>query len=301
MVEAPDPPGPILFTDIEGYSLSTMSYGPEPDHLADLYMPAEADRVFRDKTPLILYVHGGSWILGSRKNKLPGPIIALTKKGWAVASVDYRLVDDSIRAPTQQQDVARALVWFKSNASRLGLDPDVVVLAGHSSGGHLAALVGLGCDRNGGTFACAPELNEFVPLDGSADPRPEVLGIITFGAVFDIATWAGSGDMASKAVTKLIGCTPRRTCTGDEVDFQQPLGFLDPTDPPMYVYHAVDDDVVPWPSQAAAAVDAMEENFRDRSSTMVWFDSGASGGHLPGYANSEAIARFVEMARRGTR
>ena len=62
-------------------------------------------------------------------------------KGWAFASANYRLVP---QATVEQQaaDVASAIAWLRANAAKEGLDPDRIVLMGHSAGAHLVALVG---------------------------------------------------------------------------------------------------------------------------------------------------------------
>ena len=62
-------------------------------------------------------------------------------QGWAFASANYRLVP---QATVEQQaaDLASAIAWLRANAAKEGLDPDRIVLMGHSAGAHLAALVG---------------------------------------------------------------------------------------------------------------------------------------------------------------
>ena len=63
------------------------------------------------------------------------------RKGWAFASANYRLVP---QATVEQQaaDIASAIAWLRANATSAGLDPDRIVLMGHSAGAHLVALVG---------------------------------------------------------------------------------------------------------------------------------------------------------------
>ena len=92
--------------------------------------------------PCFIYVHGGSWKAGSRKNC---PYVApLGKLGWAVASIDYRLTDKGRNPfPAQIIDTKEAIRFLRANASQFGLDPELFCIAGSSAGGHLASLAGV--------------------------------------------------------------------------------------------------------------------------------------------------------------
>jgi acetyl esterase len=93
-----------------------------------------------DAMPVVLYAHGGGWVMGSvdTHDGLCRHLAAAS--GWAVLSVDYRLApEDPYPAPVD--DMARALTWLRGpGAARRGLDPGRITVAGDSSGGHLAAV-----------------------------------------------------------------------------------------------------------------------------------------------------------------
>ncbi len=101
----------------------------------DLYLPPESAR----PAPVVLWIFGGSWKLGSRGYHLN--VRDLTRHGMAVAAIDYRLSDEA-KFPAQLRDCQAALHWMQANAAKFGLDPTRVAVAGESSGGHLAALLG---------------------------------------------------------------------------------------------------------------------------------------------------------------
>src|SRR6185295_12265543 len=90
--------------------------------------------------PLVLFIHGGAWSLGDKA--MAGHMAAhFHERGYAFASVDYRLVPDA--DPHQQaEDVAAAISRLIADAPRLGIDRARVMIMGHSAGAHLAALVG---------------------------------------------------------------------------------------------------------------------------------------------------------------
>jgi len=100
-----------------------------------------------DGAPLVLFVHGGGWRVGSRRVFCPtmedlDPFGRIVAAGFAVASVDYRLSSEAV-FPAQVDDVAAALAWLRANGSDLGVDAGRIVLWGESAGATLAALVGL--------------------------------------------------------------------------------------------------------------------------------------------------------------
>jgi acetyl esterase/lipase len=92
------------------------------------------------RAPLFIFIHGGAWALGDKR--MAGHMAAhFHGQGYAFASLDYRLVPDA--DPAQQAgDVAAAIAHLVRNADRLGIDPERIILSGHSAGAHLAALVG---------------------------------------------------------------------------------------------------------------------------------------------------------------
>ena len=113
-----------------------LAYGADPKQRLDLLVPPDATRA-----PLLLFVHGGGWSIGDKRTGAGVKAAHFTARGWAFASANYRLVP---QATVEQQaaDIASAIAWARSNSARHGLDPDRIVLMGHSAGAHLVALVG---------------------------------------------------------------------------------------------------------------------------------------------------------------
>jgi acetyl esterase/lipase len=101
----------------------------------DLYLPPKAD----DPLPVIVWVHGGAWLGGSKNDA--GPTLRFVGRGYAVASVMYRFSGEAI-FPAQIQDCKSAVRWLRANAKTYSLDPDHIGAWGASSGGHLVALLG---------------------------------------------------------------------------------------------------------------------------------------------------------------
>lgn len=107
------------------------------DLMLDLYSPKE----IREAAPLAVWIHGGGWVGGSKSQLGPG-IEEMIRNGFIVAAIEYRFAPQFVW-PSQIEDVKKALVFLTDNASRYRLDTGNVCLWGGSSGGQLAALVGL--------------------------------------------------------------------------------------------------------------------------------------------------------------
>ncbi len=103
--------------------------------MLDLYLPEKpAGRV-----PVIVWVHGGGWMAGDRKNP---PGLEFVRRGYALASVEYRLSQEA-KWPAQIYDLKGAIRWLRAHADQYGLDPAHFGAWGHSAGGHLVAVLGV--------------------------------------------------------------------------------------------------------------------------------------------------------------
>jgi acetyl esterase/lipase len=95
-----------------------------------------------ERFPVVLLVHGGTWMYGDKDfyglYRKAGKNLAT--QGVVAVVINYRL-SPLVRHPEHCRDVARAFAWVQKNIDQHGGDPDRVILAGHSAGAHLAALV----------------------------------------------------------------------------------------------------------------------------------------------------------------
>lgn len=102
-----------------------------------LYKPAGAAP---QNLPVILYFHGGGWVIGSLESYDPPCRFFAAGTGCALLAVDYRLAPEH-KFPAAVDDAIAAYRWLAANASELGLDAGRIVVAGDSAGGTLAAAV----------------------------------------------------------------------------------------------------------------------------------------------------------------
>ncbi len=98
---------------------------------------ASADAVAR---PLLIYLHGGGWMLGSLEGYDATCRRLAVKGDCAVVSVDYRLAPE-FPFPAAVHDALDATRWCAEHATSLGVDPSMLAIGGDSAGGNLAAVV----------------------------------------------------------------------------------------------------------------------------------------------------------------
>jgi acetyl esterase/lipase len=113
-------------------------YGDSPGQVLDVWRR----RDLRGPAPVLVFVPGGAWVVGTRVLQGYTLLSHLAEQGWVCLSIDYR-VSPHHRWPRHVADVKAAVAWARANVDRYGGDRDFVAIAGCSAGGHLAALTGL--------------------------------------------------------------------------------------------------------------------------------------------------------------
>ena len=147
----------------------------------DLWLPPAGETA----VPVVVFLHGGGWRLGSRhsagpayRGAEPGPFEQFAQAGIAVASIDYRLSGEAIW-PAQLHDAKAAVRWLRRRSAELGIDPTRIAAWGESAGGHLAELLGLTSD------------------DGALEG--EIGVVCSSSSVAAVAAWYAPSDIASIA------------------------------------------------------------------------------------------------------
>lgn len=125
----------------------------------DCQLKGELFPAERENAPLIVYIHGGGLIWGTRYDMKKEQIRMYQAAGFHVFSVDYRLAPES-KLPEIAADIEDLLKWLHSDKSReIGHDREKIAVMGNSAGGYLALL--------SGTFSLKPKA--IVSLYGYGD------------------------------------------------------------------------------------------------------------------------------------
>lgn len=111
--------------------------GPAGPLRARLYAPSH------ERLPLLLYLHGGGFVVGGLDTHDSLCRQLARRSGGAVLALDYRLAPEH-RFPAAPDDAWAALRWLHAEgAQRLGLDPQRLAIGGDSAGGTLAAVAAI--------------------------------------------------------------------------------------------------------------------------------------------------------------
>ncbi|WP_395739087.1 alpha/beta fold hydrolase [Prosthecobacter sp.] len=199
-----------------------------------------------ENPPLLVYVHGGGWRAGSKEDV---PVVDLYDKGYAIASVDYRLSTQA-PFPAQVHDIKAAIRFLRANAGKYHVNAGKIAILGSSAGGHLAALVGV----SNGSKELEGKVGEH--LDQSSDVQVIVsyFGASNLETILAQSTPKGL-EFRIPALKLLLGDTPDKK--PELARLASPVAHLDKKDPPLLLIHGDADPQMP-PQQSQELAKAYE-------------------------------------------
>ena len=208
----------IVYGNIDGMDLGL-----------DVYVPANVD-----SPPLVIYVHGGAWRGGSKDRGAP---MQFVENGFAVASLDFRSTNDA-QFPAMVHDIKGAIRYLRDHAGDFGYNSENFAITGSSSGGHLAALVGV---TNG-----HPDLEG--TIGGHPDTSSDVQAIISYFGASDLTTILSQSTpfglgVREPALEALLGALPEDD--PETAKLASPVTHVDPSDPPLLLFHGDRDPQMP--------------------------------------------------------
>ena len=227
------------------------------DLALDLHWPAG-----QNEPPLLVWVHGGRWSAGT-KAQVPQ---ALLGSGFAVASLDFRQSTDA-RFPAQVHDIKAAIRFLRANAREFGYRAERIAIGGYSSGGHLAALVGVTSGNRELEGSVGGDLGE----SSAVQAILSVAGASNLTTILAQSTPFGLG-VREPSLVQLLGALPDRAT--ELARLASPVLHVDAGDPPLVLVHG-DQDVQMPINQAHELVGAYEKHGLD-----VHFEVVHGGEHL---------------------
>ncbi|HEY3820672.1 MAG TPA: alpha/beta hydrolase [Polyangiaceae bacterium] len=223
--------------------------------------------------PVLVYVHGGGWVIGHRDKQGLPLMQHLAAHGWVCVSVDYRL---SPRAtfPDHLVDVKRALVWVRDHATELGADPRFLAIAGNSAGAHLASLAALTQNRP-----------EYQPGFESGDTS--VSACVGFYGIYDLLDRRGL--LAHDGMKRLLERHVMKAspdAAREAYEAASPVACVHADAPPFLLVHGTHDTLAP-----VGGARHFAEVLRERSRARVVYME------IPGAQHAFEIFPSVRTAR----
>jgi acetyl esterase/lipase len=233
----------------------------------DLYLPEKSD----GPRPLIIWIHGGAWRGGS-KDKCPAvPFVA---RGYAVASINYRLSQHAV-FPAQIEDCKAAVRWLRAHARKYGLDPERFGAWGASAGGHLAALLGT-----------AGDVKDLEGQGGNLDQSSRVQAVVDWFGPTDLLKMGGSHDNPKSPESLLIGGPVQQH--KEKAARANPITYVTRDDAPFLILHGDKDPTVPY-NQSELLAEALK-----KAGVEVTLRRVAGAGHGGKDFNSPENRRLME-------
>jgi acetyl esterase/lipase len=200
-------------------------------HRLDIY---RARATAPQNAPVMVYIHGGAWVMGEKREQGKPMMYELVTRGWVCVAINYRL---SPRAtwPAHIVDAKKAMAWVKANIAAYGGDPSFVAVSGGSAGGHLCALLALTAGDPG-----------YQP--GFEDDDTSVDACVPFYGVMDMT---GTDEGARRYGSGLLDLLEKRVMKTSAAEHPEIFRAASPTyrvhadAPPFFVLHGQNDTLVP--------------------------------------------------------
>ena len=251
-------------------------------HKMDIYIP----KVEKDAYPVVIHIYGSAWFSNNSKGTADlGTIVnALLDAGYAVVTPNHRASTEA-KFPSQIHDIKAVVRFVRGNADKYKFDTSFVATSGFSSGAHLSSLAATSCS--------VPE------LEGT-------LGAHTDQSSLEDAAccWSGPTDLHYMSCGREVddwNHMPEETVMGfsfkgNEEPFKalNATTYIDPTDPPIIVFHGTADNVVPC-CQGVHFYELLDKAGVDTELHIV--EGGGHGMGMYAAENLKAMTDFLDRVR----
>jgi acetyl esterase/lipase len=258
-----------------------------PAQKLDVYFPGEGDGPF----PVILHIHGGAFAIGDKRDIHVMAFLKGLERGYAVASVNYRLSGEAI-FPAGLQDIKAAIRWLRANSETYHLDGDRIAVCGGSAGGNYAAMVCLTAD--------VAELDD-LSLGNPEFPCHVQAAVDWFGPMDFLKmdeqlaeSGLGPGDHseADSPESRYLGA--KITEIPEKVRLANPMTYIHADMPPILIQHGRLDPLVPV-QQSIRFVQELEKRVGpDRFEFDVLENAGHGDPLFESEENMNRVFRFID-------
>jgi triacylglycerol lipase len=199
----------------------------------DIYRPETAPS---KGSPVILYVHGGSWAYGSSEiPKVLSPILKpFLNEGYTIISVSYELLNKKIDFSKQVSDVKDSIKWIYKNKDAYNLNVNEIGVIGISAGAHLSLL------------ATYSDSNEFIDDESLKDYPYKVKYIIDFFGPTDLASF--DQNVALKETVPFLSSIKNKK---EYIRKFSPINYVKKDLPKTLIVHSKADTMVPYSNSSS--------------------------------------------------
>jgi acetyl esterase/lipase len=241
-----------------------------------------------DRAPVMVYIHGGGWVIGDKREQGKPMMFELVARGWVCVTVNYRL-SPKATWPEHMVDCKRALAWVKEHIAEYGGDPAFVAVSGGSAGGHLCAHLAL----TAGDRSLQP---------GFEKADTSVQACVPFYGVMDLTGSPTGSAIFGPGMLRMLEKTVMKTTEAEHPEVfrdASPTYRVHADAPPFFVLHGVNDTLVPVETARAfvrrlRAVSRAPVAYAELPLAQHAFDVLAS---LRCQATTSAVGDFLEGVR----
>lgn len=246
----------------------------------DVYLDIYESNIENKPSPVILYVHGGSWVYGD--NGIPiglEPILnAFNMRGYTIISVSYELLKEKTPIDNPIKDVKDSIRWIYKNKDTYNFDTNNIGILGVSSGAHLALMAAYSQD------------DEFIGDKDLENYPSKVKYILDIFGPTDLNTLDTS--TIGEEYEEYIDTIDNIIKSPDILGKYSPINYINSSAPNTLIIHSKTDEVVPYENAAK-----LYNNLKNKGveSKLLTLESGSH--YFEGYKKNEIIALIFELLK----
>lgn len=207
----------------------------------DIY---KARKTLKNGSPVIVYVHGGSWVYGNKEiPEAISPLLdAFRDEGITIISTSYELMSGNENFEKQISDIKDTIRWIYKNSEEYNFDTNKIGLIGASSGAQLSLM------------AAYSEDDEFIDSNDLKDYPSKVKYVVDFFGPTDLKTL----DLVNVNwdLEQIVNSVPNRE---DILNKYSPINYIESKEPNTLIVHSIKDEMVPY-ENAEVLYNKLKEN-----------------------------------------
>lgn len=271
-------------------------FGSDPRQKLDIWLPDEGDGPF----PTILFVHGGGWVGGDkRENTMPGAFKVMSQ-GYALACINYRIAPDVVW-PEPLLDVRAGIRYLRAHGDEFMLKTDKLAAWGNSAGAHIINMIAAlgGRPIMKGKALGNPEVDDsiqcLVSLYGPTDMYQVDLcnrlteeDVVNATGGTEVRNDLGEGMVFPHNLIMGFKCSRNPAAAS----FGGPINYVTDDFPPAFLLHGINDPVVPY-TQSVSFRNKINETCHDNRCKLKLFDNAVHGD--PCMKTNEVVDEILDF------